>query len=223
MNRCFALVGGGLAACVAVSASPAHSEAAASTNAAATGERVEPELFGTNALRIAASRFGEDWERARRESVSPRMRNLIRPAANVTREQQIAYVQKAVTRQIGWRSDATQWGRHDYWASADETLSRGLGDGEDRAIVKMQALRMLGFSSRDLFLTLGRDAVAGPQAILIVRLRNRYLVLDDNGSTPFTPDKRPEFTPALTFTYGAFWAHMSKGASSTVGIARIQN
>ena len=194
----------------------AHAETAASPIESAKRAPVAPELFGTIALQIAASRFGEDWKRACRESMSPRMRNLTRPAANVTREQQIAYVQKAVTRLIGWRSDTTQWGRHDYWASADETLSRGLGDGEDRAIVKMQALRVLGFSSRDLFLTLGRDRVAGPQAILIVRLRNRYLVLDANGSTPFTPDKRPEFTPALTFAYGATWVHVGNSMRAPI-------
>ena len=119
---------------------------------------------------------------------------------------------------IGWRSDATQWDRHDYWASADETLSRGLGDSEDRAIVKMQALLTLGFSSRDLFLTLGRDRVAGPQAILIVRLRDRYLVLDDNGTAPFAPEKRPEFTPVFTFAFGASWAHLSH---ATAGTARV--
>ena len=176
-----------------------------------------PELFGTVPVRIAGARFSEEWERARRDSTSPRMRALIRPALNVTREQQIAYVQKAVSRLIGWRSDATQWGRHDYWASADETLSRRLGDSEDRAIVKMQALRALGFSRGDLFLTLGRDTVAGPQPLLIVRHRNRYLVLDDNGTPPFTPERRPEFTPALTFAFGSVWAHVSEGKRGGVG------
>lgn len=216
MKRYSTLLGGGLGACVALFASYAHAETVASPIEAAKHAPATFELFGTTAFRIAANRFGKDWERARRESTSPRLRNLIRPAENTTREQQLAYVQKTISRLIGWRSDATQWDRHDYWASADETLSRGLGDGEDRAIVKMHALLMLGFSSRDLFLTLGRDRVVGPQAVLIVRFQNRYLVLDDNGATPYRLEKRPEFTPMLTFGFGASWAHMSQATTASI-------
>jgi predicted transglutaminase-like cysteine proteinase len=135
------------------------------------------------------------------------MRMLIAPARGLSLEQQIFYVQAAVHRQIRWRSDATEWGYHDYWASAAETLQHGYGDEEDRAIVKMQALRALGVSSRDLFLTMGRDRVGGPIIVLLVRTGNRYYVLDDTGGTPYTSDRRPEFTPSLTFGYGGFWIH----------------
>ena len=167
-----------------------------------------PNFFGTLTLRITPGRYVDDWERARRDaSAVPQMRALIAPARGLTPEQQIAYVQAAVYRQIAWRSDATEWGRHDYWASAEETLQHGVGDMEDRAIVKMQALRALGFSTRDLYLTMGRDKVGGPVTVLIVRRGNRYFVLDDTGGAPFTTDRRPEFTPMLTFGYGGSWIH----------------
>jgi len=114
---------------------------------------------------------------------------------------------EAAFQRIHWRSDATEWGYHDYWASAAETLQHGYGDEEDRAIVKMQALRALGFPTRDLYLTMGRDKVDGPITVLIVRLGERYYVLDDTGGAPFTTDRRPEFSPMLTFGYGGFWIH----------------
>jgi predicted transglutaminase-like cysteine proteinase len=135
------------------------------------------------------------------------MQRLIAPARTLPREQQIAYVHRAVAHQIRWMSDATQWGQHDYWASAAETLRSGAGDMEDRAIVKMQALRALGFPSRDLYLTMGTDKVGGPITVLVVRLGNRYYVLDDTDGAPFTSDRRPEFRPMLTFGYGGFWIH----------------
>jgi predicted transglutaminase-like cysteine proteinase len=135
------------------------------------------------------------------------MRRLIAPALSMTRTAQISYVQAAVTRAVKWRSDTTQWGRHDYWASAAETLAAGYGDMEDRAIVKMQALRALGTPTSDLYLTLARDSVAGPETVLIVRDGRDYYVLDDTGGAPYRPQQRKEFQPVLTFGYGASWVH----------------
>jgi predicted transglutaminase-like cysteine proteinase len=169
---------------------------------------VAPNLFGTLTLPVKAARYYDDWERARRDDSSdPRMRALIAPALRMTPDQQISYIQGAVYRWIRWMSDATEWGQHDYWASAAETLEHGAGDMEDRAIVKMQALRALGFSTRDLYLTMGRDKVGGPITVLIVRLGARYYMLDDDAGAPFTTDKRPEFKPLMTFGYGGSWVH----------------
>ena len=167
-----------------------------------------PALFGTVTLPIRPSRYLNDWERARRDASGvPQMQALIAPARGLTPDQQVYYVQTAVHRAIRWRSDATEWGLHDYWASAKETLEHGVGDMEDRAIVKMQALRALGFSTRDLYLTMGTDKVGGPITVLIVRLGGRFYVLDDTGETPYATDRRPEFTPSLTFGYGGSWIH----------------
>ena len=55
---------------------------------------------------------------------------------------------------------------------------------EDRAILKMQALRALGVPQRDLYLTMGRDKVGGPITVLIVRSGTRLYVLDDLGGAP---------------------------------------
>lgn len=169
---------------------------------------VTPAFFGTVAVPISARRFWLDWERARRgASTLPQMQRLIAPARGLPQRQQIAFVQLAVARTIGWRSDATQYGRHDYWASASETLMSHRGDSEDRAILKMQALRSLGVRTRDLYLTLGRDTVGGPITVLIVRDGANFLVLDDTGGPPYAPAWRPEFHPVLTFGYGASWVH----------------
>ncbi len=169
---------------------------------------LQPNIFGTATLTIKPGRYVDEWERARRDaSRHPQMQALIAPARGLNPAQQIAFVQAAVHHRIGWRSDATEWGRHDYWASAQETLEHGVGDMEDRAIVKMQALRALGFHNRDLYLTMGRDKVGGPVTVLIVRRGGRYFVLDDSAGTPFTTDRRPEFTPMLTFGFGGSWIH----------------
>ncbi|HXC74052.1 MAG TPA: transglutaminase-like cysteine peptidase [Sphingomicrobium sp.] len=208
-----AIGGAGLAGCLAILSGVARAADTADYGqrpiiVSSTMPVLAPNLSGTMTIPVKPERYLDGWERARRDdSADPRMQALIAPARGLSRDQQISYVQGAVFQRIHWRSDATEWGYHDYWASAAETLQHGYGDEEDRAIVKMQALRALGFPTRDLYLTMGRDKVDGPITVLIVRLGERYYVLDDTGGAPFTTDRRPEFSPMLTFGYGGFWIH----------------
>ena len=210
-----ALLGGaGLAGCIGLLAGQARAQVAdiyARWNPiVVTGQLapMSPDLFGTTALPVRADRYAAGWRRASLDaSRLPSMQRLIAPARGLAREQQIAYVQSAVTRNIRWISDATEWGRHDYWASAAETLQRGAGDMEDRAIVKMQALRALGFPTRDLYLTVGRDKVGGPITVLLVRLGHRFYVLDDLGGAPIAADRRQGFEPMITLGHNASWVH----------------
>jgi predicted transglutaminase-like cysteine proteinase len=157
---------------------------------------------------IKPDRYLDNWERARRDARrDPVLQHLVAPARELMANQQIYYVQAAVPKLIHWRSDATEWSQHDYWASASETLRHGYGDDEDRAIVKMQALLALGFAPRDLYLTMGKDKVGGPETVLVVRQNHVYYVLDDTDGPPYPTGRRPEFTPMLTFGYGGFWIH----------------
>ena len=201
----------GLAACVALLSEVAKAADSADYSpivVSGIAPLAPPNMSGTVTLPVKPLRYLDDWERARRDdSGDPRMQALIAPARGLTPQQQVFYIQGAVFQRVHWRSDATEWGYHDYWASAAETLQHGYGDEEDRAIVKMQALRALGFPTRDLYLTMGNDKVGGQITVLIVRLGQRYFMLDDTSGEPFTTDHRPEFTPMLTFGYGGFWIH----------------
>lgn len=208
-----ALAGGaGLAGCIALLAGQARADTLEFIPQApiiVTGQApAAPNLFGTVALPVRAERYVAGWRRASLDaSFLPSMQRLVAPARGLTREQQIAYVQAAVNRNIHWISDATEWGQHDYWASAAETLQHGAGDMENRAIVKMQALRTLGFPTRDLYMTMGRDKVGGPITVLLVRLGGRFYVLDDLGGSPIPADRREGFEPMVTLGSNAAWIH----------------
>ena len=215
------LIGGaGLAGCLALLAGQAR--AAADYNpepiiVTARNAPVSPDFFGTVALPVRADRYADGWRRAGLDaSFLPSMQRLVAPARVLTREQQLAYVQDAVTRNIRWMSDATEWGRHDYWASAAETLQHGAGDMENRAIVKMQALRTLGFPARDLYMTMGRDKVGGPITVLMVRLDWRFYVLDDLGGSPIPADRRAGFEPMLTLGGDMAWIHGHRIAGGAI-------
>jgi predicted transglutaminase-like cysteine proteinase len=175
-----------------------------------------PNILGTTAQQIRAARFSSNAQHAFADAASsPLMQRLIAPARSMNRAQQLAYVQSRVTSNIRWVSDTTEWGQHDYWASASETLAHGAGDEEDRAIVKLQALKALGFNQSDLFLTLARDRVGGPMTVLTVRLNGRYYVLDDTGGAPFAVESRSfEFQPVISFSSNAVWVHVKPAAIS---------
>ncbi len=217
-----ALAGGaGLAACIALLAGQARAESAdyipEPIIVSARTAPVNPDLFGTIALPVRADRYAASWRRAALDaSFLPSMQQLVAPARGLGREQQMAYVQTAVTRNIRWMSDATEWGLQDYWASAAETLQHGAGDMEDRAIVKMQALRTLGFPTRDLYLTMGKDKVGGPITVLMVRLGLRFYVLDDLGGSPTRADLRHGFAPMLTLGSDMAWIHGRRIAGGAI-------
>lgn len=181
---------------------------------------VPPDVLGTTTLPIQADRYAVEWARASRDaSSSPAMRQLIEPARALNRLDQIAYVQAIVAQRIRWRSDATEWGRHDYWASAQETLAHGAGDQEDRAILKLQALRALGFSPRDLYLTIGKESIGGPPIfVLLVRQSGRYFVLDDWSGPPRPVERRKDFVPMLSFAQGGAWIHGKRAGGRSAAI-----
>lgn len=203
---------------------PAMLLLAGCASAAAGQTPAPPHIFGTVALPARAERYHEGWERARRDALGePQMQQLVDPARRLSSADQIAYVQREVPRRIRWISDATEWGKQDYWASAAETLRRGAGDMEDRAILKMQLLKNLGFAPRDLYLTMGRDAVGGPVTVLIVRQGTGFVMLDDSSGAPVPIDRRGGFEPMVSLGHGGAWIHgrltrSAAGTAAAVGL-----
>ncbi len=214
------LLGGALLIGFAALSSPGR---AATPPAGSSFSMSGPDMLGTHAIAIRADRFAESLGRARQDaSASPLLQRLIAPARLLSPLQQMAFVQSAVTASIHWMSDATEWGQHDYWASASQTLANGAGDAKNRAIVKLHALRALGFKNSDLFLTLARDRVGGPMTVLTVRSNGHYYVMDDTGGRPFAvEERRNEFQPLMSFgMYGA-WVHAPLPAPQRSGSAAL--
>lgn len=180
-----------------------------------------PTMLGTSAVPIRAERFTLELGRARADGRAlPAIQRLVAPARNMRPLDKLKFVQTVVNRQVKWMSDTTLWNRHDYWATAQETLEKGAGDMEDRAIVKLQALRALGFGPNDLFLTMARDRVGGPMTVLTARVDGRYYILDDSGAVPFDSEKRRlEFSPLMSFGLAGAWMHVGKTLINTVRVA----
>lgn len=194
-----------IAAALICAATPA---AAADAPTVTVTARVSPNLFGTVALPTRGGRYAQKWAKVVSDSHVPSLlRAIIQPAQGLTRIQQLAVIQAEIDRRIGWRSDGTAYGERDYWATAGETLAQGFGDDEDRAILKFQALRALGWKAQDMYLVVGQDHVRGAYTMLAARANGRFWLLEERGQTLVPADRRTGFTPMLSFGDNRAWLH----------------
>jgi predicted transglutaminase-like cysteine proteinase len=137
----------------------------------------------------------------------PRIAEIVAPAAAMDMMHKLALVQAEVNHRVTWRADLDGYGVGDYWANAGETLTKGVGDSEDIAVVKIQALKAAGFSPRDLYLSVGRDSKRGADALLLVRAEGQFYALDDRSERPLTAEQYRRFVPVITLGQGRSWLH----------------
>jgi predicted transglutaminase-like cysteine proteinase len=177
-----------------------------------------PNVFGTVALPVRARPTGTRWTKLMGASLNqPALKRLAEQARGRSPLQQAAYVQVAVDRSIRTRNNSLDCSDDGYWAAAGETLTRGMGDCFDVAIAKMEALRSLGFSYKDLYLTTGYfQSPTGlhrrrGMAALLVRIDSGFLLLPD-GTSPVIEASSEDngfsaYQPYITYGYGMTWVH----------------
>ena len=176
---------------------------------------VSPNVFGTVALNAGMTAYDVRWRRVSgADQTDPRITEIAASCSSLTTLQKLARVHSEVNRRVAWRADLDGYGIADYWANAGETLTKGVGDSEDIAVVKIQALKAAGFSPRDLYLSVGRDSKRGADALLLVRADGRFFVLDDRAERPLTPEEHARFVPIITMgANGKTWLHGKNIAS----------
>jgi predicted transglutaminase-like cysteine proteinase len=92
----------------------------------------------------------------------------------------IGVINRAVNLAIRPMSDLAQWGVDDRWTAPLATLTGGLGDCEDYAIVKYVALTEAGIAAEDVKLVVIRDlGVDKDHAVVAARLEGSWLILDN--------------------------------------------
>lgn len=181
-----------------------------------------PNLFGTIAIPGPQGRWADKWQKIMGDSRShSALSGLVAPARGQPRLEQLRILQAAVDQRIGWRSDTTQYGARTYWASAAETLATGLGDDDDRAILKFQALKALGYPRSDFYLVMGRDRVRGDYVMLAAKADGRWWLLEEQGAFPVPAERRTGFEPAASFGAGKAWIHGRPRSLAATRSARV--
>jgi len=152
------------------------------------------------------SRYDERWQRVLRQTSSPELSVLIRPAVSLGHDQQVRFINASMNRSISYRFDTDPSG--DRWASVNETLAKKAGDCEDIVIAKLQALRALGFPVSNLYMTIGYEgSYRTVHAVLLVRSGDRFWVLDNRTDRLVPQEEYRDFYPVLTFSGSSTWTH----------------
>jgi len=169
-----------------------------------------PDIFGTVALGAGVTAYGARWRRvSAADEQDPRITALGAAAVAACPDplERLVLIHTDIGRKIRWQRDLETWHVSDYWAQAGETLSRGKGDSEDIAVLKMQVLKAAGFSPRDIYLSLGRDPARGADTMLLVRVGGHFYALDDRSPQPQRATAALRFKPVITLGRGSAWIH----------------
>ncbi|MCY7398149.1 MAG: transglutaminase-like cysteine peptidase [Sphingomonas bacterium] len=171
---------------------------------------VSPNIFGTVALGAGVTAYGARWRRvSAADQFDPRVKALAAAAvaSGNTPVARLASIHADVGRRVRWQRDLDTYHVSDYWAYAGETLTRGEGDSEDIAILKMQVLKAAGFSPRDIYLSVGRDQLRGADTLLLVRIGSDFYALDDRSPRPVQALGAARFKPVITLGRDTAWIH----------------
>lgn len=218
------IAGGSVAAHAGDPLSPLNERTVVVTGRSATP--TNPDIFGTVALNAGVTAYGARWRRvSAADTADPRVIALAAAAREAGSDAlaRLGSVQVEVGRRVQWRRDLDTYKVSDYWAHAGETLTRGVGDSEDIAILKMQILKAAGFAARDIYLCVGRDHLRGADTRLLVRVGSDFYTLDDRSPRPSIAADAHRFVPVITLGRNSAWIHgrrLAGRANRPVVIAR---
>jgi predicted transglutaminase-like cysteine proteinase len=130
-------------------------------------------------------------------------------------------INTVVNRTIGYQSDHALYGVTDYWAKPSEILTKGKGDCEDFAILKMAALHEAGIPIDSMSIVVLRDRKRGFfHAVLAVSTTQGDFILDILNSRVRLDRTYPDYQPLYSIAGAKGWIHGypngSKLASNTV-------
>jgi predicted transglutaminase-like cysteine proteinase len=123
---------------------------------------------------------------------------------------------------LDYRTDISQWGREDYWATPLEFLVAGGGDCEDFTVAKYFTLLELGVSDDKLLLTYVKHLQlnVGHMVLSYYPTPDSIPLILDNYNKEILPaDKRTDLQPIYGFNGKGLWAAKQLGVGNKIGQA----
>lgn len=182
-----------------------------------------PDALGTATLAAGVTLYDVRFRRvSAADRDDPTVLAIAAELSGLPRAAQLARVKLAVERRVKLTTDLEAMGVADYWEPAGDTLRRGRGDGEDIAIVEMQALAAAGFPRDDLYISVGRHPRLGAHAVLLARVGGDYAMLDATEPTVILGGApgSGHFVPIFSMGTRGSWLHGFRHAQMTLASAR---
>ncbi len=179
-----------------------------STKPAVSQRANSNDFLATSRVRIRHTNFTDRWERVSAARLAPTQVQGMIGTGSLSDLATLQKVNRWVNRNIAPVSDRRFYGTGDYWALASETLSVGVGDCEDFAILKYQMLLAMGYPAEDMYLTLARDlARNADHAMLVVKQNGRFYLLDNSTERVLPADQAYDYRPTMSFNSESGWLH----------------
>ncbi|WP_378945402.1 transglutaminase-like cysteine peptidase [Mesorhizobium sp. ANAO-SY3R2] len=129
-------------------------------------------------------------------------------------------VNRTVNRLITYRKDEAVYGNLDYWAKPAEILTRGVGDCEDFAILKMAALIEVGIPAQSMSLVVLQDRSRNVfHAVLSVATQSGTFILDNLSNTVARDGAYRSYVPLYSFSTDRAWIHGARSGSPQIATA----
>lgn len=185
-----------------------------------------PGVFGSMAISMnnfpAAARWAPVYRSVRNcdkicDELSPGYAFIIKAVKDKGFTDKLTFVNSGINQLIAYRKDEATYGKLDYWATPEETLTNRAGDCEDFAILKMAALLEAGVPASSMSLVVLQDKKRNVfHAVLSVSTSNGTFILDSLSNKVVKDTALPNYVPLYSFSTERAWVHGSKMGESRV-------
>jgi predicted transglutaminase-like cysteine proteinase len=137
-----------------------------------------------------------------------RWNDLVRQVSALKGEERLQAVNEGVNALIVYASDEEIYGVGDYWATLEESMSRGRGDCEDIAIAKMWLLNAAGVDLSSMRLVVLKDTLRNlDHAVLSVVEDGHQYVLDNTAWKVGRADWMRGYRPIYALSSDQSWVY----------------
>jgi predicted transglutaminase-like cysteine proteinase len=146
------------------------------------------------------------------------VRRALKDVTSADLARKLDVINRTVNGLVRYLPDALDKGSLDAWASPDETLSRGTGDCEDYAILKMAVLNEAGVPMKNMSVVVVRDTRRNLyHAVLAVSTDEGYRILDNLRDKVSSDGDFDNYMPLYSVGGAGGWVHGSMPPRESAG------
>lgn len=153
-----------------------------------------------------------------------RLANVLARAQGMSFREKLQAVNGSINTSIRYTADAELYRQKDHWATPAETLGRQKGDCEDYALLKMAALRSLGFPEASMSIVILRVTDRKLyHAVLAVSTSEGHFILDNLRPNVTLDRSYSNYMPLYSVSADRAWIHGRQAGEGPVAIRELGN